>query len=173
MVENNVPAIEVVSYFPSVTAKMLGRVYIFESGFESAYGGKIENAVRHYGEVVNSTPISDVEKFRYVHAIMWGEDEKEEKYIDFFGHFFNGNWKSNPDVFGWVTQNGSRGPRMRTDIEEITCGRGFRIIGSEEAYRLQTNNPKEYLEDSPQIPGLVSQHSPLDKESVKRIFREE
>ncbi|MEK6945425.1 MAG: hypothetical protein AABW63_01395 [Nanoarchaeota archaeon] len=133
-----------------------GRAYIFNSNFETAYKS-IFNAVNHLDETIHSKNIEEVQGYLFslTHAIMWGDDNGN-KMIDFFGIGKNcsldGDWNSNPDIFSWVTRDGLIVPRE--SISEVTCGKGFIILGEEERYRRSTSQ-ETYLSIPPKIEGLV------------------
>ena len=90
------------------------------------------------------------DEFSWINAIMWGDGNN--KMIDFFGYEINGwLWKSNPNVFSWVTKE-SKTLKTKTP-NEITCGKGLIILGAEENYRLLSTQ-EEYFIDPPKIDGL-------------------
>jgi len=171
-----VPDIKVVNWFPSLDMEMPGRVYIFpgdstEYDWEKAFGS-VDNAIGHYRAAVTGGFSSKFKgKFDWVTSVMWGHGQN--RMIDFFGYKLDdpNNWQSNSGFAPWITRNGELlEDQVLNGETELTCGRGGRIIGAEETYRLTTPNGGAYLSGTPNILGLAPMFDPVSPKRLREVW---
>ena len=171
MAKNDIPNLGIVTRFVSLNDKFPGRIYIFNSSFDVAYDNSVGDAIRHYRDTLNVLDSAKfLEGFDFFNAIMWGN--LKHKMIDFFGYKVGKDWKANPDVFNWVTKNSNISSNDQGCAREVSCGKGFRILGDEERYRLTTNNLSEYLAEPPSTPGLTISLDDFAQPSWGRMLKD-
>ena len=147
-----------------------GRAYVFQTPTGSDSLNEIAGCYMHLHDVIGSEQFYQLRDsgILVTNAIMW--QDGEHRLIDFFGLDFGGNndWKSNPEIYSWVTRNGVLVPK--NEICDVTCGKGFIIMGEEERHRLNTRNRGEYLVNPPFIRDLVYRVNDFANPKGKELF---
>ncbi len=124
------------------------RVYYHKSGFELYSSEKRDPTM----DLINALEKHDSElkSFNYVLAVAWGDINKKERIIEFFGYREITEWPGNPEVSSLIIKNNILVPQR-----EITCGDTLILLGEEEKYRRTTRSLDEYFTYPPHlIPGL-------------------
>lgn len=133
-----------------------GRAYVFHTLNDSDSREEIGESYRYLHSVIETEQFNQLKDsgILFTNAIMW--KDKEHPMIDFFGWNFENresfDWRSNPEIYTWVTRNGVLVPGR--EFNDITCGKGLIIMGEEEKHRLATSSLNEYLTNAPYIQNL-------------------
>ena len=134
------------------------RAYFHNAGLGNAFGKlpshqseTVDHKAKKYlVTILHTEAYRLIEHANFLLAALWGDGD--DKMIDLFKFTDIQAWPGNPDAGAYVLRNGVYVPERR----EITCGDTLMVFGAEERHRRTTKTLKEYIENPPEIPGLIT-----------------
>jgi len=132
-------------------AKM--RAYIHGCGLPKDFSEhQVTKQAYYILDRIETGPITNIklDNNGYRLGIIWKDNKKKMRIIDFFSFSGIDRWPGNPEVKTYTIKSDTGAIRY----EGGACGDGLIILGVEETFRRRTRNLKQYLNTLPQFAGL-------------------
>ena len=123
------------------------RAYVHRAGYIEAYNNDIQEANRHLTQVLKENR-DELKHFQYILASMWGEGK--DKMIDMFGYRAINEWPGNPEIHGWVMENGIFVPVNKIMSEKgLTCEDTTIMLSKEAEHRRIRKDLDDFISNPP------------------------